>query len=51
MLRSERFIRALVAFVIGILLAALLIRITPYVLDARQKVLQSIRAVFKGSGN
>jgi hypothetical protein len=48
MLKSDRFFRAFVAFGIGIMLAALLNRITPFVLDARQKVLQSIRSVFKG---
>jgi len=50
MSRTERFFRGIAAFVIGILLAALLIRISPFFLDASQKVLQSVRSVFKKSG-
>jgi hypothetical protein len=44
--RIERFTRGLAAFVIGLLIASLLAFLFPHVLDARHKILQSIRAVF-----
>jgi ABC-type antimicrobial peptide transport system permease subunit len=47
MFRTERLLRALIAFIIGILIAASLNYLYPLVDDARKEVLRSIRAVIE----
>jgi hypothetical protein len=43
-----RFFRGVIAFAIGILIAALVFYLSPFILDARQFVLQFVRTVIGG---